>query len=54
MRHGLCKITTMPCRKAEDAAWKARKDAILDLYVTQNLFLKDVIKIMAAQGFVRS
>ncbi|KAL1650470.1 hypothetical protein SLS61_005934 [Didymella pomorum] len=44
----------MPCRKAEDAAWKARKDAILDLYVTQNLFLKDVIKIMAAQGFVRS
>lgn len=44
----------MRCRKAEDTEWQARKEAILNLYVTKNMSLREVIKMMAAQGFSRS
>jgi hypothetical protein len=44
----------MPKRKAADDEWELHKDKIMDLYMRQDLPLKDVMSIMAGQGFKRT
>lgn len=45
----------MPKRKLEDSSeWSEHKDAILELYMTDDKSLKNVIELMACRGFKRT
>ncbi len=37
---------------SNDAKWEAVREIISDLYVTQNLPLSDVMKVMSRRGFL--
>jgi hypothetical protein len=44
----------MPKRKAADDEWELHKDAILDLYINQDMSLREVMEAMDTQGFKRT